>query len=324
MDSLYKLGAKALASRLKRVSDGLMSEVDTVYRELNLAFDPPCYPLFALVLQNETKDISISDAAQALGISHAAVSQKAAKLVKRGYIELQTVEGDKRSKTIHVTDAGKDIATHLAPFWQAIDFAIGPLLREQNPFMHQIAKLEDYIQSGQFRADIIHRYRPIQIFNWRPEWSHYFYQLNRDWVEQFFEMEPIDEAVLSDPEHYILHDGGQVFFAQYKGEILGTGALMRTGENEFEFTKMAISAEHRGLGMGKMLIKHALDYAYRSLDAKEVWLLTSSKLEAANTLYAQVGFVPEELTEKDRAKYKRADRKWRYRFDIKGEPKLAA
>lgn len=315
MDSLYKLGAKALASRLKRVSDALMAEVDTVYQELNLAFDPPCYPLFALILQNEGRDISLSEAAQELGISHAAVSQKATQLVERGYVELRTLAGDKRSKTLHITDAGQEIATHLAPFWQAIDYAIDPLLREQNPFMHQIAKLEEYIQSGQFRADIIHRYRPIQIFNWRPEWSHHFYKLNREWVEHYFKMEPIDEAVLSDPEQHILRDGGQVFFAQYKGKILGTGALMRTGENEFEFTKMAISTKHRGLGMGKMLIKHALDYAYRTLDATEVWLLTSGKLEAANTLYEQVGFIPEELTAKDRAKYERADRKWRYIFD---------
>lgn len=323
MDSLYKMGAKALASRLKRVSDGLMAEVDIVYQELNLPFDPPCYPLFALVLQNEGHDISLSDAANALGISHAAVSQKAAKLVKRGYVELQLVEGDKRSKTLHITPKGEEVATHLAPFWQAIDYAIGPMMSEQGPFMHQIAKLEAYISSGQFRTDIIHRYRPIQIFSWRPEWSHYFYQLNRDWVEQFFVMEPIDEAVLSDPEQHILRDGGQVFFAQYKGEILGTGALMRTGDAEFEFTKMALSSEHRGLGIGKMLIKHALDYAYRNLNAEEVWLLTSGKLEAANTLYAQVGFIEEELSAKDRAKYQRADRKWRYVFEKQGVPKVA-
>ena len=40
----------------------------------------------------------------------------------------------------------------------------------------------------------------IRIIDYRPEHQPYFEKFNRDWIQKYFVMEPIDEFVLTDPE----------------------------------------------------------------------------------------------------------------------------
>lgn len=44
----------------------------------------------------------------------------------------------------------------------------------------------------------------MRIIKYTPEYQQYFEQLNRTWVEKYFEIEPMDEALLSNPEDTIL------------------------------------------------------------------------------------------------------------------------
>lgn len=55
-----------------------------------------------------------------------------------------------------------------------------------------------------------------------------FYNLNIEWLDAYFYVEPFDEEVLSKPEHYIINKGGHIFFAKIDDMIVGTVALMPT------------------------------------------------------------------------------------------------
>ena len=131
----------------------------------------------------------------------------------------------------------------------------------------------------------------IRIFGYDPRWRADFASLNIEWLERWFVVEPYDREVLNDPQRYILADGGHVLFA-VAGEdrALGTVALMHIGDGVYELTKMAVAPDARGRGIGRTLMAAALDL-YRSLDSRELYLESSSKLGPALALYESVGFV---------------------------------
>ncbi len=117
-----------------------------------------------------------------------------------------------------------------------------------------------------------------------------FKKLNYEWLEKYFVVEPVDAALLSNPHGEIIDKGGHIFFAEYNGEIVGTVALINIGDAVFELGKMAVTEKVQGLGIGKQLMEHCLDFAKRN-GAKKVLLYSNRKLGTAIHLYKKYGFI---------------------------------
>ena len=143
----------------------------------------------------------------------------------------------------------------------------------------------------------------ITLHNYRSEWQPYFEKFNKAWLNKYYEVEPLDEYVLTNPEEAILQDGGCILFAHYDNQIIGTVALKNIGNAVMELTKMAVNESHQGLGAGNILCKGAIDKA-RKLKAKKLILFTQKKLKPALVIYQKNGFRQIPLKE---GKYKRAD-----------------
>jgi hypothetical protein len=62
----------------------------------------------------------------------------------------------------------------------------------------------------------------LKILNYQTEHQPWFEKFNRDWIEKYFWMEPIDFEVLGNPESHILQKGGFIFMAQFENEMAGT------------------------------------------------------------------------------------------------------
>jgi len=130
----------------------------------------------------------------------------------------------------------------------------------------------------------------IRIERWHPRWAGAFRDLNLEWLSRDFAVEPIDEIVLSDPQTHILAAGGDILFAvDANDRAVGTCALLRAGDDEVELTKMGVTADHQGQGLGKRLILAAIE-CFRRMQARQLFLETSSKLQPAISLYRSVGF----------------------------------
>lgn len=51
----------------------------------------------------------------------------------------------------------------------------------------------------------------IEIIPFEPQYTAHFYALNVAWLRKYFYVEPYDEKIFSNPETYILKNGGFIF-----------------------------------------------------------------------------------------------------------------
>ena len=143
----------------------------------------------------------------------------------------------------------------------------------------------------------------IKIVDYRPEHQPYFEVFNRVWIEELFEMEPVDEWVLTNPEQAILQTGGAILMAEYNGVPAGTVGLRKADDETWEFTKMAVDKNYRRLGIAEA-ISYASFKKAKSLGAKKVILYSNTKNAGAIKLYEKIGF---QHVEVEKGVYKRAN-----------------
>jgi ribosomal protein S18 acetylase RimI-like enzyme len=129
----------------------------------------------------------------------------------------------------------------------------------------------------------------ITITDFQMQHQPWFEKFNRQWIEDYFVMEPVDEYVLKNPQEAILLQGGAILMALYNGEPAGTVGLKKIKEGLFEFTKMAVGKNFRRKGIGEAL-SYASFMKAASLGAKEILLYSNTKNAAAVKLYEKLGF----------------------------------
>lgn len=131
---------------------------------------------------------------------------------------------------------------------------------------------------------------PIAIVDYRPEHQPWFEKFNKEWIEKYFYLEPIDKKVLEEPNVYILAKGGHILMAKWYEEIAGAAALRYVDASTYEFTKMAVDPHHRGKHIGQALTEACIHLAW-SLGATRVILYSNTRLVPAISLYRKLGFV---------------------------------
>ena len=151
-----------------------------------------------------------------------------------------------------------------------------------------------------------------EIINFKNEYSKLFYDLNIEWLNEFFLVEDYDKKILSNPQKHIINKGGSIFFAKKDKKIVGVVALMPTHELDvYELTKMGVEKDFRNQGVGRQLLKKGVEQA-KFNKLKKVIIYSSRKLENAIYLYKSFGFIEVEL-EKN-SNYQRADIKLELRL----------
>lgn len=141
-DYLVSQGARAFATRLRRLFEALNHGVTEAYAEAGVDFEPRWYGLLTLLRDNDR--LEIGEAALALGQSHVAVVQVANALESRGLVRRLASRTDRRSRTLEITAKGRGLCVKLAPLWDAIAAATQGLLKEAAPhFLSELDALDD-------------------------------------------------------------------------------------------------------------------------------------------------------------------------------------
>ena len=131
--------------------------------------------------------------------------------------------------------------------------------------------------------------KQVTTYKHKPEFGLYFKTLNEEWLQQLFEVEPIDQQVLSNPQAIIDH-GGEILYALIAGQVIGCVALKHHGQGVFELTKMAVTADFQAQGIGAILMQRCIE-EYQHLKGKKLYLESHSSLQPAIKLYQRWGFV---------------------------------
>ena len=142
------------------------------------------------------------------------------------------------------------------------------------------------------------------VVPFRDELQNIFEQLNREWIESYFTLEPADREILGDPREKIVAAGGEVFFVLEEGVVKGTCAIIRHSAEEYEIAKMAVAAGARRRGLGGLLMEACIVFARRA-GAHRVSIVSNTVLEPALRLYRKHGFLQVPLAKDPR--YERAN-----------------
>jgi ribosomal protein S18 acetylase RimI-like enzyme len=144
----------------------------------------------------------------------------------------------------------------------------------------------------------------VDILGFEPELAAAFRDLNVEWLDRYFRVEPIDATILGNPAEHVVAGGGEILFARVQGEIVGTVALKHHGDGVFELTKMAVTSGFQGGGIGRKLALACIE-EFRVRKGRKLYLESHSSLEAALALYESLGFAHAEPPQA--SEYERAD-----------------
>ena len=131
----------------------------------------------------------------------------------------------------------------------------------------------------------------LKIHPFSDDLAQAFHDINAEWIGAMYRLEATDRDVLENPRAHIIDKGGDILFVEAEGlGIVGACALQKTGERQFELTKMGVLETARGRKAGEFLL-HAVIARAHELGAERLYLLSNAKSAAAIHLYEKLGFV---------------------------------
>jgi DNA-binding MarR family transcriptional regulator len=160
MNFYESLGYLVLGSRLRRLSETFLGDVNRIYSSHKLKFDAAWFPVFYILSRQQS--VSIKDIADELVISHSSVSQLVSALQQKGLIKTTTDAGDARRKVVEFTAKGRKLQQQIEPVWKALSHAMEELVNEGK---HSKALLKTIGETEQLMAEKSLFDRVTQIMN---------------------------------------------------------------------------------------------------------------------------------------------------------------
>lgn len=324
MNFLHSQNELALGSRFKAISESLYAVANATYRASGVDLDAHWFPVLRYL--QVKGPAGVTEIAAAIGQTHPAVSQLAAKLRAAGWITRRGDRADGRRSVLELSANAEAELDRLGPVWCAIRRgAQAAGRRASGNLLDALAGFEADLASGRVEAEILaQRDRllaaQIQVLPYRPEWAAHFERINLEWLERWFTVEAVDREVLARPQQHVLDPGGAILFAVLDGEVVGTCALLMEAPGVYELSKMAVETGFRGYGAGRKLLDAALA-EYRRRRGTTLFLESNSRLKPALALYESAGFVHRPAP-RPGSHYQRADVYMVYEPERKPERRL--
>jgi len=314
-DILADGGHLFLGSRLKRLGERMQADVSRVVAAANLPIQPSQYPVLAAL--DLYGPMTVGAAADTLGLSQPAITRAVTRLIDLGLVASSRGRADQRCRTIALTPAGEAaLAQSKREVWPRIESAVTAICAPlDGPLLDQLAAIERALADVPLDQRAAAAAPPgLSIRDFSDALAPAFHDINAAWIETMFKLEPTDRDVLENPRARIVDRGGAILFAETPDlGIVGTCALQKTAERQFELTKMGVLESARGRKVGEVLLRAALDRA-AEMGAETLYLLTNSACAPAIHLYEKLGFVHDAAIMRDfGARYARCDVAMRYR-----------
>ncbi|MCR2806644.1 GNAT family N-acetyltransferase [Paenibacillus soyae] len=106
------------------------------------------------------------------------------------------------------------------------------------------------------------------------------------------EQPPMDLLLDADPSRELVEEyvgRGECYVAEDGGQVIGVYVLIRTRPDTIELVNIAVAGERQGQGIGKMLVRHAIDQARRQ-GFRTIEVGTGNSGVGQLALYQKCGF----------------------------------
>lgn len=296
MDFFERTGKMAIGSRLRVLTESLTREAAGIYGLYGIEIKPKWFPVFYSLADEQPK--SVTAIAKEIGQSHPSVSTIVKEMMKEGIITVANGRSDRRCNFITLTEYGRSLSRQMISQLRDVERAVEQISSEcDNDLWGAIADWERALRRKSLldRVSEIKQMREhseVEIVDYQPLYKKTFYELNRKWIETYWELEPHDIEVLENPEKYILDKGGHIFVAVYNGYPVGVCALCPMSEDsgyDFELAKLAVNNSIQRKGVGRRLCEAVINKA-RELGGVKLFLESNTRLKPAIALYRKLGF----------------------------------
>ena len=286
----------AIGSRLRVLTETLTRDAASIYGLYGVDIKPKWFPVFYSLTDERPK--SVTAIAKEIGQSHPSVSTIVKEMMAAGLVAEVDDHSDRRRTLITLTEHGKGISQDLIAQLRDVERAVEEISAEcDNDLWAAIADWEKALgresMLDRVRAIKVRReHSEVEIVEYQPRYKKAFYELNREWIERYWELEPHDIEVLENPEKHILDKGGHIFVALYNGFPVGVCALCPMPEEsayDFELAKLAVDTSIQRKGVGRRLCAAVIDKA-RELGGEMLFLESNTRLKPAIALYRKLGF----------------------------------
>ena len=156
MSFYSSLGYLVFGSRLRRLSEYFLMEVNKVYEQRGIGFDASWFPVFYILSRQQP--IPLIDIAEQLEISHSAVSQLVTSLKKKGLVKTAPCPDDGRRQLVMLSKKGAELLHQVQPVWEAITQAMAELAdsnRQSRQLLEAVTQVEAAVQQESLSARIL-------------------------------------------------------------------------------------------------------------------------------------------------------------------------
>lgn len=118
MKFYHDLGFLIFGSRLRRLSEYYIAEINKVYQIKNIDFEAAWFPLFYFLSVKD--EVNLREIADELQVSHSAISQLVKNLRTKGLVAVEPSKTDRRQNMVKFTPQGELLMEQLRPVWESI------------------------------------------------------------------------------------------------------------------------------------------------------------------------------------------------------------
>lgn len=155
MKFYHNLGFLIFGSRLRRLSEYYIAEINKVYQTKNIDFEAAWFPLFYFLSGKE--EVNLREISDVLQVSHSAISQLVKNLRTKGLVTVTPSKTDRRQNMVKLTPEGKLLMKQLKPVWESISVSINHIYTnaaEVSNLFPALSALENHFEENPL-SDII-------------------------------------------------------------------------------------------------------------------------------------------------------------------------
>ena len=152
-DYLRELGHLGLIARMKRLSDRMLYSIRELYADHGFDIEPNWHFVF-LYLKDRDKG-TMSEMAEAFGLSQPAVVKILGKMKKLGYIDVAEDSSDMRKRQLCLSDKALRHLPDFEKVWQGGEKSIKKMLNKDKQFLKSLEQLEDHLALFDFRGRVL-------------------------------------------------------------------------------------------------------------------------------------------------------------------------